>query len=206
MVMMLCSLASHQDQIDQAAAAWICSFSWTHALTLTYPLPKSPAGQGTTINGATGEVQTVPGIQSFADCHVPHVATSSDHALRRHLRLLSARVDGALFGSRFDKKPLRDRTNFFGFPSGTQPGCMFHVHMVWCVPESRWETFENLFADGAPASPWRTLVAYGTHKLKRIHDLDGWINYCTRQSSWQDMIISQELVPTKQWGSSALAG
>ena len=128
---------------------------------------------------------------------IPPLLTSSTEKILRHdLRLMWAFVDGDLFGSRFDKKPLLKRSNFFGFPS-VSPDNMLHVHMIWKVQEDRWTAFEDMFKDGAPETPFTKLVASGTHKLDRLYEIDGWVNYCSKQCLWRNCIISQELVPEK---------
>ena len=187
-----------QRNIDQAAFSWICSYRLTHALTLTYPVAKPPAGELTWIDAKTGEITRIkPGLKSFSKSSTPLWTSSTSRTLRKNLRLLSAMVDDEVFGSNFREKQLSDRSFFFAFPSGTAVGHMLHVHMAWIVPENRFMTFENLFADGATDTPWAKITKAGTHKMDRIHDIGGWIRYCTKQSPLEQMIISQELVPEK---------
>jgi hypothetical protein len=188
--MMLDSTWFHERKIAKAASAWICTFKWTHALTFSYPVPNmSPVSR----KSACGRVAA----QAAPSNLIPPLLTSSTEKILRHdLRLMWAFVDGDLFGSRFHKKPLLKRSNFFGFPS-VSSGDMLHVHMIWNVQEDRWTAFEDMFRDGAPESPFTQLVASGTHKLDRLHEIDGWVNYCSKQCLWRNCIISQELVPEK---------
>jgi hypothetical protein len=74
---------------------------------------------------------------------------------------------------------------------------MQHIHMIWSVPKNRYETFEALFSAGAQTTPWTSIIAAGSHRMDRIYDANGWINYCMKQSAFENLIISGALIPEK---------
>ncbi|MBB5372468.1 hypothetical protein HNP71_000706 [Acidocella aromatica] len=184
--------------INEAAISWISTFNLTHALTLTYPVPKTARGHVDRYDGKTGElVETIPAA-SLKRNSTPLWTSSSILRLRKNLRNLHAMVDGALFSKRFHTKPLSTRTSYFAFPSGIKIDSMLHVHMAWSVPEAKINAFESLFPDNKPVTCWNKLVQAGTHKLERIYDTYGWLQYCTKQSPFVLTILSPELIPEKK--------
>jgi hypothetical protein len=188
--MMFDSTWFQERKIARAASAWICTFPWSHALTFSYPAPKMAPG---TLGSIRGRVAACAAPSNL----IPPLLTSSTERILRHdLRHLWAFVDGNLFGKHFHKKHLLNRSNFFGFPSVSSDN-MLHVHMVWNVQEDRWAAFEDMFRDGAPETPFTKLVASGTHKLDKIYEVGGWVDYCSKQCLWRNIIISQELTPEK---------
>jgi hypothetical protein len=203
--MMFNSVTQQQTRAAAAASEWVASRNPTHALTVTYPVVKPPHGQVQRIDASTGQSSLLAsGSTSFTNCPTPSWASSTEHSVPRHLRLLSAMVDRKLFGCRFRDRLLKDRSHFFAYLTGLEQGAMMHVHMVWSLTPDKFNTFETLFADGERATPWQKIVPAGTHKLELLYDADGWIGYSARQSDWNVTILSSELIPEKEMGSLPL--
>ncbi len=203
--MMINSISQQKARAANAVSEWVASCNPSHALTVTYPVVKPPRGQVQRIDASTGQsILLAPGPTSFTNYPTPTWASSTESSVREDLRQLSARVDRKLFGCRFRDLLLKDRSHFFAYLTGLQPGAMMHVHMVWSIPSDKHNTFETLFADGERKTPWQRVVPAGTHKLELLYDADGWIGYSARQSDWNVTILSSELIPEKEMGSLPL--
>lgn len=184
-----------KNELNKALSEWMTSeFKLTHALTLTYPLPKKGCYRLDKIH--SGEIKNVIFCREEKR---PLLSWSSAtlNRLQKDLYSLHLRVDRELFGARFNKKPLNSRTRFFAFPSGFSDGNMPHVHMAWSVPEKMVEIFDKLFQNNSRETFWQSLVSAGTHRLDRIYDQIGWIEYCQVQSTPSTFIISDSLISQK---------
>lgn len=179
-------------KLNEAFSGWMTSeFSLTHALTLTYPLPKIGSYRS---NKNSPEENKNNSLCQENKLPLLSWSSATINRLRNDLYSLHLRVDRKIFGSRFNKKPLDSRTRFFAFPSGFDDGNMPHVHMVWSIPEGVVEVFEKCFTTNSRETFWQHIVVAGTHRLDRINDENGWIKYCQMQSDPSIFIISDELI------------
>jgi hypothetical protein len=117
---------------------------------------------------------------------------------RHQLRSLQARVDERFFGRRFFKFPPEIRTEFVAFVEN--PAINFHVHSLWRVPADKFERFEAFFVDGQRGL-WNKIVPSGSHRLRRVNNVEADANYCTKgQHAGSDYMLeiwSRDFAPEK---------
>ena len=112
--------------------------------------------------------------------------------IRRDLRALHARVDRALFGTRFHKKSAAERTRFVAFVEGEDRHHP-HVHSVWWVPRQHLLRFAGLFCDGL----WSKFAYRGSHEMTLIHPDRGCWSYSTKRfTAEHEWIWSDEFLPS----------
>lgn len=121
--------------------------------------------------------------------------TVPPRTVRAVLDDLHAHMDRALFGRRFNAKPLDRRTWFAAFVE--HPDTNTHAHLLVRVTEDRHDAFEALFP-GDRGAFWCRWAARGTHVLRRIFDAEGWADYSTKHLRPDgDWITSDEFVPAR---------
>jgi hypothetical protein len=112
--------------------------------------------------------------------------------VRSDLRRLQARLDRALVGRRFNRRPGSSRTWFAAFIEHLDTNT--HAHLALRAPPRRAEELAQLF-DVSP-SPWMRIAPCGTHDLRPPHDPRGWVSYATKEmTARSEWFLSDEFLP-----------
>jgi hypothetical protein len=184
-------------QLRDAQIAWLASIPFDYALTVTFtdiPRPAAPVHRVSPETGARRMIAA--GHSSFTGCAAPIWPVGSLPRIRHFFRLLHAKVDRRLFGTRFHALPAHRRSLAIAFPAcvNIHP----HLHALWRVGADRRAAFEALFPEERGASPLKTILAGVSYRLTPATDLAGWAEYCTKPqhgAAWDDMIISNDFLP-----------
>jgi hypothetical protein len=122
----------------------------------------------------------------------------SDQRIRHDLRGLYARIDRALFGTRFHRLKLEQRSRFVAVAEGRSHHP--HVHSMWEIKSARRSAeFMGMFHAGL----WSRFAPAGSFELVPITDVKGWVAYSLKDFHERDeWISSDEFLPVEALGRS----
>lgn len=100
---------------------------------------------------------------------LPTVLHVAPETVQADVKRLHARVDHALYGCRYHRRPISRRTSYVGFVEHETSN--IHVHLAWRVPVDRVEEFPATLR-GA----WSDIRPFATDYIVPVRD-DGWAKY-----------------------------
>ncbi|KQQ09562.1 hypothetical protein ASF56_24930 [Methylobacterium sp. Leaf122] len=92
--------------------------------------------------------------------------------VHRDMDWLHRETDRKLFGTRFNKLPLQERSSFVG--SIENQNSNVHVHLAWTVPDARVDEFTEIVTDA-----WLAKTRFTSIRVKLIRD-SGWGEYVAK--------------------------
>ncbi|MGR3701320.1 MAG: hypothetical protein ACU0A4_04485 [Paracoccaceae bacterium] len=112
----------------------------------------------------------------------------SRNAATQMLRTWDARVNHALLGSKWQKRP-DERIVWFACLEGLNSACHWHLlaRLSWDMPESKQEKWEAVDLKGTVDFHWKRISARGSTKTLLIHD-SGAYDYVTKRLDHQDYV------------------
>ncbi|MXQ10949.1 hypothetical protein [Microvirga makkahensis] len=162
-------------QNSALADAWVrvfLDFPANFAVTLSYNNmyggTTAPAfritDDGECLRLPSSGVPVEPGVN-----RLPTIRKIAPEQVQTDLDTLDYWTSRALFGKRFNRLPAEKRMGCIGFIEHADTN--LHCHLLWRVPETRGEEFEELLG-----MKWRGLIQYGSSDVQRIRD-EGWALY-----------------------------
>jgi len=110
----------------------------------------------------------------------PNVPYASLGQIRRQLRRWDARMNHAVLGGRWQRRPER-RLGWIAFPEKLDTNPHWHLCLELADAQRRWFARGSTSLDELVHRHWRIVAPGGTTTAQAIHDVKGAIRYCTKQ-------------------------
>lgn len=167
------SLTFAEQALANAWSSFIAAQRGTYAITLAYKnRHEMTAFEGFKVDATGRRTLETLSRQAGRPYRLPIIRRVTLEGIHADVRHFHGCIDQYLYGPRFHRRPLAQRTSYVGFIEHETTNA--HVHLSWHVPDSQVFDFTDAFQ-----SAWHNAFNFSANWIVPITD-DGWANYITK--------------------------